>query len=392
VGRKDPETVVFYHDASAWAMLPRFLSYCAERDVHVVPAPLALRKEFPLGLGRRLEDNEVRGAIWTASEPGAVDWIIDQAERSGKPLVRLMRCRSDPRWGSVDTDHAAMGRMGARHLMEQGFGRFAFVALDVPWCLQRMNGFREALSHAGHKCETNVFDPGEETGGVHNRLLQWLDDLPRPVAIMAGIDRTAEIIQTACRELSLIVPAEVAILGADNEVSQYSRRSISTVACHYEGIANTALNMLDDMLAGRCEPGRVTLVAPERVVQRFSTERLMEADELVARALRYLQSQPPDKLSLEDLYAHLAASPRTVRRHFAKALGFPPQHEIQRLRMRAAKRMLRTTDMSLSEIAQRCGYDYMSNMCHAFKTVFGITPTEYRKRADENPPRVRESH
>jgi LacI family transcriptional regulator len=372
-------------------MLPKVLSHCAQVRTHVVPAPLALREEFPMRLGQRLDEENVKGAVWMASDRRAISWIARQAREADKPLVRLMKCQGDARWGCVDTDHEAVGREGAHHLLEQGFTEFCFVALDVPWCLQRMNGFAAALHEAEHECHTMIFDPGEQTGGVHDRLVEFVETLPKPVAIMAGIDRTAEIISSACRELDLVVPAEVAILGSDNEVSQYSQAAISTVECDYKGIADTALQMLDDMAEGRCPGGKVKLVAPTGVVQRASTERLVEADQLVARALRYLQSRPPDELNLEDLYAHLSVSARTVRRHFRKAMGFSPQHEIQRLRLRAVKRMLRTTDLPLVDISVRSGYDYMSNMCHAFKGLFGMTPTEYRRMYHSNRTAVRES-
>jgi LacI family transcriptional regulator len=356
----------------------------------VVPAPLALRDEFPLQLGQRLDEESVKGALWMAADRRAVSWIAEQGQQSGKPLVRLMKSQPDERWCCVDTDHEAVGRVGAEHLLEQGFTEFAFVALDTRWCLQRMNGFTQALADAGYECDTTIFDPTEETGGVHDRLVQYVDSLPKPVAIMAGIDRTAEIIEEACRDLGLIVPAEVAILGADNEVSQYSSAGISTVSCHYAGITDTALQVLDGMAKGTLRGGTLKLVAPAGVVRRCTTERLRETDELVARSLRYLQSVPLDELSVESLYEHLSVSARTVRRHFSSALGYSPQQEIQRLRLRGAKEMLRTSDIPLVDIALQVGYDYMSNMCHAFKSLYGITPSQYRSMCRQADIPVRE--
>ena len=372
-------------------MLPEILSHCSEVQARVVPAPLALRENFPLGLGQCLEDANVKGALWMAADRTAIEWIAREAQKAGKPLVRLMDDRPDRRWCCVDTDHEATGRIGAVHLLEQGFTQFAFVGLDIRWCLQRMNGFCGEIARAGYECSTTIFDPTEETGGVHDGLIRYIEELPKPVAVMAGLDRTAEIIEAACNELGLVVPAEVAILGADNEVSRYSEAGISTVACHYQGIADTALGLLDDMAAGNSTAGRVKLVEPLGVVKRCSTERLIETDELVARALRFLQSRPPHELSVEALYEQLNVSARTVRRHFARSLGFSPQHEIQRLRLRAVKEMLRTTDLPLVDISVRAGYDYMSNMCHAFKNVFSMTPTEYRRQCEENNALVRDS-
>ena len=48
--------------------------------------------------------------------------------------------------------------------------------------------------------------------------------------------------------------------------------------------------------------------------------------------------------------------------------------------MGLAAKLLRETDMSVAEIAQRVGYESQSKLTAAFKDYFGMPPKEYRQR------------
>ncbi|MCI6583305.1 MAG: helix-turn-helix transcriptional regulator [Oscillospiraceae bacterium] len=49
-------------------------------------------------------------------------------------------------------------------------------------------------------------------------------------------------------------------------------------------------------------------------------------------------------------------------------------------RLALAKRLLKTTDISVNETARSCGYDDESYFMKLFKKQFGITALAYRKR------------
>ena len=59
--------------------------------------------------------------------------------------------------------------------------------------------------------------------------------------------------------------------------------------------------------------------------------------------------------------------------------------ELIQFRVELAKRLLRETDLSLSEITEQCGYSTESYFMKQFKSVTGITPTEYRKQGPSDP-------
>jgi AraC-like DNA-binding protein len=53
---------------------------------------------------------------------------------------------------------------------------------------------------------------------------------------------------------------------------------------------------------------------------------------------------------------------------------------MRRLRAERAARLLRNGQLSISEIAQNCGYASHSHLCREFKTQLGATPSEYRAK------------
>jgi len=56
------------------------------------------------------------------------------------------------------------------------------------------------------------------------------------------------------------------------------------------------------------------------------------------------------------------------------------------VRMEHAKRLLRDTHLKAYEIADRTGYSSAKYFCRLFRQMFGMTPSEYRNRAEFRPP------
>lgn len=64
-----------------------------------------------------------------------------------------------------------------------------------------------------------------------------------------------------------------------------------------------------------------------------------------------------------------------------KHRGVSYQTYIRNIRMNHAATLLRNTDLSVKEIARRCGYHNSSHFYHLFEKKFGVSPAQYR-RAD----------
>ena len=100
---------------------------------------------------------------------------------------------------------------------------------------------------------------------------------------------------------------------------------------------------------------------------------------LIREAINYIQSNLRNELDLPAMGDHLGFSTTYILHKFKKEVGISPMQFVNLHRMRAAKRMLLTTQLSVQEIAQRVGIEDLSYFSKQFKKAYGETPREYRK-------------
>lgn len=94
----------------------------------------------------------------------------------------------------------------------------------------------------------------------------------------------------------------------------------------------------------------------------------------------YIQSHCTDDLPLEMLATMAGSSVSQFKRNFMKVFEMTPGKYVMTARINLARKLLETTDMLLSDIAQECGFYDQSHMTKAFKAIRKTTPGEYRRR------------
>lgn len=72
----------------------------------------------------------------------------------------------------------------------------------------------------------------------------------------------------------------------------------------------------------------------------------------------------------------------SLRHRFRKLFGTSPQAMLIRLRMERAKELLRTSMLSVKEIAQELGYSRQHDLTRAFHKYTGASPSEWKTRAN----------
>ncbi|MFS0838082.1 helix-turn-helix domain-containing protein [Paenibacillus sp. 1P03SA] len=100
--------------------------------------------------------------------------------------------------------------------------------------------------------------------------------------------------------------------------------------------------------------------------------------DVAEQARRYLEENYTEPATLERLAELLDSSPRHLSRLFKRKTGKSPIDYMVRLRMKKAKEMLVTTEMTLQEIAESIGYPDSYSMAKMFKKQTGIAPIRYR--------------
>jgi transcriptional regulator GlxA family with amidase domain len=86
-----------------------------------------------------------------------------------------------------------------------------------------------------------------------------------------------------------------------------------------------------------------------------------------------------EQITLEDMAARCAMSPRTLTRHFREATGTTPLQWLLTMRIEEARQLLEATDLSIDEVAERAGFGSGLNLRTHFRRRLDTTPTTYRR-------------
>lgn len=89
------------------------------------------------------------------------------------------------------------------------------------------------------------------------------------------------------------------------------------------------------------------------------------------------------ELEVSTLAEKLCLSPRQFHRKIFGLTGETPQSFMLQIRMKRAKQLLDTKpEWNLDEVADHCGFDHYSGFYHAFKKIYGIPPSKYKRKEE----------
>jgi len=99
-------------------------------------------------------------------------------------------------------------------------------------------------------------------------------------------------------------------------------------------------------------------------------------------AVRYIHDNLARPLSLPEIAAHVAVSPRHLGRIFQSRVGCPPAIYLLRARLDRAAGMLVHGPKPIKEIAQEVGLGDIHHFTRVFTRHYGCPPGEYRKQGE----------
>lgn len=104
-------------------------------------------------------------------------------------------------------------------------------------------------------------------------------------------------------------------------------------------------------------------------------------DTRLTRVIEYMNTHLGEQLSLDRLAAHACISKFHFARLFRSRTGVSPHAYLVQLRMTAARDLLSSSELSIAEIAKRCGYSRSSQFSAAFNKRYKTPPSVFRRVA-----------
>lgn len=104
------------------------------------------------------------------------------------------------------------------------------------------------------------------------------------------------------------------------------------------------------------------------------------SDYYIKEAINYIEQNFQNNITIEDIAAVCGINRSYFGKIFRNSVGRSPQEFLMSYRMVKATELLKLTSLSIAEIGSAVGYENQLHFSRAFKTVYGISPREWRNR------------
>jgi transcriptional regulator GlxA family with amidase domain len=119
-----------------------------------------------------------------------------------------------------------------------------------------------------------------------------------------------------------------------------------------------------------------------RRVRLMPARRAATREELFRRVRRgqeFLHASAGDDIDLSELARAACLSPYHMHRAFTRAFGQTPHAYRNGLRLARARRLLETSEMSVTEVCAAVGFASAPSFTNLFRRTFGAPPSKIRK-------------
>lgn len=173
------------------------------------------------------------------------------------------------------------GRLAGRLLAAKGHRQIGFIGgpAGLRICMQRYEGFHEALGEFGILPDPALREDGNFTGQSGAAAIrQLLRRAPDLTAVYCANDLMAMGAVMELADMGLSVPERLSVVGHDGEFfTAYTNPPMTTVAHDFRSMAAAAADMMMELLGGAA--GRRTAVSP-LLLERRSTAALPQSESL----------------------------------------------------------------------------------------------------------------
>ena len=296
--------------------------------------------------------------------------------------------RNDLADRAVAVDEKAVAHAALRELSAVRPASFAAVEYGKPlsWSVTRAETFRALATDEGRPCSVFAAHRRETQDARATRLAQWLAALPRPCGVFAVNDEIARDVGTICRAARLHIPKDISLVGVDNnlEICETAEPTLSSIQLDFERMGFVAARLLAARMAASSLPslsgGPAASIGPLMVVRRQSTSGRGRHEPRILKAVEMIRAEACDGLTAAALAARFDCSRRLFNMRFREATGHSVLDEILHVRLERAFTLLSQTETPIGAIADFCGFRSYWALDFLFRTRFGMSMRDWRRR------------
>ena len=106
-------------------------------------------------------------------------------------------------------------------------------------------------------------------------------------------------------------------------------------------------------------------------------------DTYIKEAISFIELNYGRAISVEDIADFCNINRSYLNRLFKESTGKTLQNFLMYYRMNRAAELLKVSELTVNEIGKRCGYQNQLHFSRAFKTIFGLSPMQWKKKEKE---------
>ena len=334
-------------------------------------------------------DEGLPGTDEALAEIAKTDLPVVLLSVSGKALMR--------RGGNVaivKSNAQEVGTMAADTLLSQGLYRcYGYVGYrtDDDWSRERGKAFRDTLDASGFV--TRMYDRVHFQDKFESRehLAKWLMSLPKPCGILAACDDRAYDVIDVCVENGIKIPAEVGVLGVNNDplLCENISPTLSSIQPDFKEEGRLGAEILERLMErrkGGKGAARQHLVGVKAIVHRETTFPLSNAGKLVQKAMAFIAKNATRKIGVLDVIRHLKVSRSLVELRFRELQHQTIYDAIVTIRLEEVRQRLASTHDTIDQISIACGWPNANTLKNLFKRRFGMSMRDYRAHPSATSP------
>jgi AraC-like DNA-binding protein len=211
-------------------------------------------------------------------------------------------------------------------------------------------GDRGEARHIINHVLVHIYSAGEERSDLLKGLLLELVVMISRAAVEAGAE------QSAVLGLNFRLITELATIDDDEDLAAWLRNTL------------------------------------EHMISTIERQKDFTPPLLVSKALDFMRTNLHRDISRDETARHAGISPSHFSRLLKERTGRSFTELLRQCRVDLASDLLRTTEKSLAEIADDCGFCDQSHFTHIFQDVKGVTPKLFRQNSRPKHPDTKQTH
>jgi len=287
--------------------------------------------------------------------------------------INISNQRLDLDLPQVVSDDIAVGRMAAEFFLTRGYRQFCYICTEGSMGFSRLRyrGFAQRLKEDG----VTVRDPFSLKEAAAR-----LKELPAETAVFVSDDQTAVPVCHLCERLDIRLPQDLSILSVDNDelFCHAHAYNLSSIELDGERIGWEACALIDRWKRQGRAPVKPVKIKPVEVVERRSTDRYAVENKRLRTALSILNREACRGIRPEALAERIGVNRRTLENDFMDTFGHSVHDHIRIIQVNTARKLLRSRDSSLEEVATACGFKSLQTFRRNFQDQMGISALDFR--------------